>query len=247
MYLAAMVLTLQTEEEAEYFAKDMNILESFVYARQKPKLFDVIHKNCKRILLDSGAYTFMASKKDLNINWDEYIEEYAAFIKEKSIEDFFELDIDSIVGYEEVKRLRKKLEKLTGKKPIIVWHKSRGIEEFVKMCKENDRASIGGIVNGEITRKERPIINRLVKIAHDNGCKIHGLGCVREASKDLYNLDSSDSSSWNICVRSGRVPKYNGTFMEYFDPPNGKKFKRAEMLKHAIKEWRKFCKDKEEQ
>ena len=59
------------------------------------------------------------------------------FINTYKIDKFFELDIDSVVGYEEVLKLRKKLEHLTEKQCIPVWHTSRGKEDFLKTCGKN--------------------------------------------------------------------------------------------------------------
>lgn len=114
---------------SKYLGETLNqipyILESFYYIQewQLPLI-----KNAKMFLLDSGAFTFMNSQKDKEINWDVYIERYAKFINDNNIEYFFELDIDVVVGLKEVERLRNKLEKLTNKKCIPVWHKSRGLD-----------------------------------------------------------------------------------------------------------------------
>ena len=80
------------------------ILESFYYINDETKAMIPYYKD---FLLDSGAFTFMQNTKT-KINWDEYVERYAKFIKDNNIKHFFELDIDSIVGIEEVERLRNK-------------------------------------------------------------------------------------------------------------------------------------------
>lgn len=117
------------------------ILTSFYYFREKLP-FDVdLH------LVDSGAFTFFSSKKKIDI--DAYLTEYIEYINKYDIKYFFELDIDVIVGYEKVLELRERLERETGKKCIPVWHISRGKEEFLKMIKEYDYASIGGVVSKE--------------------------------------------------------------------------------------------------
>ena len=82
------------------------ILQSFYYADEFTE--KVIIPNAKDFLLDSGAFSFMEGAAA--VDWDEYVERYASFIKRNRVEKFFELDIDSVVGYEEVLRLRAKLE-----------------------------------------------------------------------------------------------------------------------------------------
>ena len=101
------------------------ILESFYYADDDTKRLLPYFGD---FLLDSGAFTFMQGKGG-SPNWDEYIERYANFIKENKVQKYFELDIDSVVGYEKVKEYRNKLELLVGWQCIPVWHKSRGIQE----------------------------------------------------------------------------------------------------------------------
>lgn len=56
----------------------------------------------KDFILDSGAFSFMNCSIN-NIDWNEYLKKYAKFINENKIKNFFELDIDSIVGYSKVK------------------------------------------------------------------------------------------------------------------------------------------------
>ena len=133
----------------EALSNSKYILTSFYYFRDKLP-FDVdLH------LVDSGAFTFFSSKKKIDI--DGYLTDYIAYINKYDIKHFFELDIDVIVGYEKVLELRERLERETGKKCIPVWHISRGKDEFIKMIKEYDYASIGGVVNKEniINHKEK--------------------------------------------------------------------------------------------
>lgn len=99
------------------------ILWSFFYCN--PFAEKIVIPNCKSFLLDSGAFTFLSGAKK-TVDWDSYLTKYAEFIRENGIERFFELDIDSVVGYKNVKNYRSKLERLTGKQAIPVWHKNRG-------------------------------------------------------------------------------------------------------------------------
>lgn len=125
-------------------------LESFYYITEKDE--PLIHKY-KDFLLDSGAFTFMSDSKT-SIDWDEYVERYAGFINKHDIEHFFELDIDILVGINEVERLRYKLERLTNRQCIPVWHKSRGKDYWLKMVKDYDYVAIGGIASKEIKPSE---------------------------------------------------------------------------------------------
>ena len=114
------------------FNEDSILLESFYYVQEWQ--IPIITK-CKFFLLDSGAFTFMNNSKT-KVNWKEYIDRYIKFINDYDIKYFFELDVDSVLGYENVKKIRHYIEQKTGKKAIPVWHKARGKDEFLKLCDE---------------------------------------------------------------------------------------------------------------
>ena len=107
--------------------KGIYALESFYYADKRIEKYIPLMKD---FLLDSGAFTFFSSGK--TVNWEEYVDKYADFINRNNVKHFFELDIDKLIGYENVLKLRKRLELETGKQCIPVWHKPRGKEEFLK-------------------------------------------------------------------------------------------------------------------
>lgn len=213
------------------------ILESFYYAdadteRLIPYFGD--------FLLDSGAFTFMQNSKS-HVNWDEYIERYAEFIKKNRVEKFFELDIDSVVGYEKVLRYRKKLESLTGKQCIPVWHKSRGADEFLKMCDEYGYASIGGIVAKEIKPQQYALFPKMIKEAHKRNCKLHGLGFTNLKLLPSCHFDSVDSTAWTTGNRFGYLYKFNGKTMVQVDAPKGHRIaKPKEAALNNFREWIKF-------
>lgn len=218
---------------------DLNILESFYYLKTQEWMFPLI-KEFKNFLLDSGAFTFMNQSKNHDIDWDAYIEEYADFINKLDIDLFFELDIDSIVGIDEVERLRHKLEKLTGKKAIPVWHVSRGHAYWLKMIKEYDYVAIGGIVTKEIRPKQYPIFTQLIKEAHIENCKVHGLGFTNLNGIRKYRFDSVDSTSWLSGNRFGAVYKFNGSTMIKVDKEAGQRVKNKATAINNFVEWVKF-------
>jgi hypothetical protein len=212
------------------------ILESFYYFQkwQIPLI-----KNSEMFLLDSGAFTFMNGNKGGDFN--EYLTRYIEFIRTHDVKYFFELDIDSIVGYEKVKQLRSRLEKETGKKCIPVWHKSRGKDEFLRMCDEYDYVSIGGIVTKEITKDQYPFFSWFINEAHKRNCKIHGLGFTSIADLPKYHFDSVDSTSWKSGGRYGQMHIYRGGKIETIT----QKSKRAiyrKLDEHNFNEWLKYQK-----
>lgn len=199
---------------SEEFCHCKYMLESF-YSMQEWLL--PIIKKCELFLLDSGAFTFMNDKKNKNIDFDEYLEKYIEFINKNDIKYFFELDIDSIVGIEEVERLREKLERRTNKKCIPVFHKSRGKEYFIEMCKNYDYIAIGGIVTKEITPNEYKYFKWFIDTAHSYNCKIHGLGFTNLKLMKIYNFDSVDSTSWVAGGKFGTLYHFDGREMKQVD------------------------------
>lgn len=215
------------------------ILESFYYADEDTERLLPFFGD---FLLDSGAFTFMQNSH-IKADWNEYVERYAEFINRNNISKFFELDIDSVVGYEEVKNLRFKLEKLTGKQTIPVWHKNRGYGEFERLCAEYPYVAIGGIVSKEIKPQHYKIFPQMIKTAHKCGAKIHGLGFTNLKLLPKYHFDSVDSTAWTTGNRFGFVYKFDGSTMKKIQAPKGKRL--ADSRKVALinyTEWIKFQK-----
>lgn len=217
------------------------ILESFFYIDER---FEKLVPLFGDFLLDSGAFTFMQNSK-MDIKWEEYVERYADFINRNNIKKFFELDIDSIVGYEKVKEYRKKLERSTGKQSIPVWHNNRGKDEFVRMCEEYPYVAIGGLVGGnsEYARKYWKYFPWFINTAHKNKAKIHALGFTSLDGIRQYHFDSVDSTAWTGGNRFGYIYHFNGKTMVKIDCPKGKRL--ADARKVALInyiEWIKFQK-----
>ncbi len=219
------------------------ILESFYYIdadteRLLPYFGD--------FLLDSGAFTFMMDSKTA-VNWDEYLERYADFINRNRIDKFFELDIDVVVGYDEVVRLRNKLENLTGKQCIPVWHTSRGLENYLEMCEQYPYVAIGGIAGEDrMSAKYKPLhaaFPYFINEAHKRGAKIHALGYTSLTGLPKYHFDSVDSTAWTTGNRFGFIYRFDGKTMRKTDVPKGHRIKDARKvaLINYI-EWIKFQK-----
>lgn len=212
------------------------VLESFFYADEwTEKLIPRLGS----FMLDSGAFTFFSSNQDTN--WDEYVERYCDFINRNHIDLFFELDIDKLIGYDKVKRLRTRIEQATGKQPIPVWHKSRGIDEFYRMCDEYPYVAIGGIVSREIKPKEYRAFPHMIREAHKRGAKIHGLGFTNLRGMEIYHFDSVDSTSWTTGNRFGSIYRFDGRTMQKVDKAPGQRLKDSRKVAlNNFSEWVKF-------
>lgn len=219
------------------------ILESFYYAdsdteRLLPYFGD--------FLLDSGAFTFCAGKQFNDHDFDGYIERFIDFINRNKVEKFFELDIDSIVGYEKVKEYRRLLERKTGKQTIPVWHISRGKEEFIRHCQEYPYVALGGYVAGikSSDPRQKAYVKSypwFIETAHRYGAKIHGLGFTSLEGLKKYHFDSVDSTAWTTGNRFGYIYQFDGKTIRKIETPKGKRL--GDSRKVALinfTEWVKF-------
>ncbi len=217
------------------------VLESFYYIGKGTTTLLPYYKD---FILDSGAFTFMENSHKTNINWHEYLEQYADFINKYNIDKFFELDIDTVIGYDNVIKLRKHLEKLTNKQSIPVWHISRGKAEYLRMCDEYPYVALGGIASakGTITAKKYgKAFPWLIHEAHKRGSKIHGLGSTGLTTLPKYHFDSVDSTSWLTGNRFGFVFKFNGKSLDKIERPNGHRIADSKQLaRNNFIEWCKF-------
>lgn len=225
----------------------VNLLDSYYYLRghqnETKKWFSEFRKSdkCRAFLLDSGAFTFMSGTNgDIDIN--DYVDGYCDFINKEKIDHFFEMDIDVVTGYETVLDMRERIERKTSKKCIPVWHESRGSEEFKQMCHDYDFVSIGGIASKEMTReKVRKIIPPLIRYAHREGCRIHGLGIAKPLG-GMIDFDSIDSTSWSTGVRYGTsIMHFNGHDLIVKKIESTKKGHWDNQVDQAIKEWIKYA------
>ena len=207
------------------------VLTSFYYYKERLPFEPELH------LVDSGAFTMFSSTKAIDI--DEYVKQYIDYINKYDIRYYFELDIDSVVGYKKVLDIRDRLECGTGKQCIPVWHHSRGKDEFIKMCKEYNYAAIGGIASKEciVNHKDKFIL--LNKLAKQHGCKLHGLGAT---GKDIDKMGfySVDSTSWISGWKFGQIHKFNGTAIRSRGTSDKKCINGRVLNEHNLNEWLKY-------
>ena len=231
------------KERFKRYASEIYFLGSYIYLQKKEWIFPFI-KKFKGFMLDSSAFTFLYNKKakmsNKKIDWDLFVEGYADFINKHNIDLFFELDIDRIIGIKEVERLRDKLETLTNKQCIPVWHRTRGREYWLKMIKEYKYVAIGGIAIKEIKLCEFKYFTWLLNEAKKEKCKVHGLGITMMLNK--YPFYSVDSSTWIAGNKYGYVHLFTGKSIKIYEKPKGKMVKTKETAQHNFLEWMKFSK-----
>lgn len=218
-----------------------NVLLSFAkYKKGDEKYVE----KCKRILIDSGAFTFLNSKKEASkFKPMDYVKKYGEFIKKNEIDDFIELDIESVFGVETYIDCLHYLQDITGKEPLRVWHLNRGFSYYSELVKKFPRICIGGIATKEINISDKKLIHSLLNEAHKNNCKVHGLGVGSSTYIREYDFDSVDSATWLTSMRNGKIHYFNGhevNFISYGSNDDGSRLARRFSGIMAMKEWFKY-------
>jgi hypothetical protein len=213
IFNSACAVLLQSKTVVERLPRMKYNMVSYFTIRNKD-ITDILD-NTDEVMVDSGAHSF---QKGVKVDYESYTREYAAWIQRidrPNIVAYFEMDVDNMIGYERVLELRKILTDVSDK-IVPVWHKNRGIKEYVKMCEEYS----GKIVSiptlkslGEMKEEQYGVFLRK---AWEHGCKLHALGMTRKKVLDTIPFDYVDSSSWMQFLRygkmdEGRVNKMNAT------------------------------------
>lgn len=138
---------------------------------------------------------------------------------------------------------RNMLEGLTGKKPIPVWHKSRGKQYFIDMCKSYPYVALGGIASKEIPRDiYEKAFPWFIKTAHQYGAKIHGLGYTSIEGIHKYHFDSVDSTAWVYGNRGGYLYRFNPSTGNFDKYKKSGRLRPREAAMFNFREWVKFLK-----
>jgi len=203
--------------------KETNVFLTFYYPREASKLLPKLkpdgHKGT--IIIDSGAHSFFGyiglsvtsfhKKTGSHESPHSYFKRYLEWLKENyDLYDYFvELDLQELVGYEEVEKWRDEY-KNAGifDKCILVYHSKDGFEKFEYIVHRSDCKYVG--IEGIRGQQILPY-NKYIKYAYDNNCKIHGFAFTRFGLLNKYPFYSTDSSSWTIGVRYGKTCVFNGT------------------------------------
>lgn len=219
-----------------------SILESYFYIQKKGDFFRHHPEHFDSFMLDSGAFTFMKQEKDPRVDWNRYADGYAEYIKAVRPNLYLELDLDSLMPLKDVRKLRSRIEARSGKQSIPVWHRSRGLDNWKGIVKDYSYVAIGGIVTGEIKKNEFSIFPKLIDIAREQGCRVHGLGFTSKRLLPLIKFDSVDSTTWVSGNQGGFIFKFNGKEMTQILPGEGQKLKGRMAAINNFHEWVKYAK-----
>ena len=220
-------------------------LDSFFYIKKQPKFHPLI-KQYDNYMLDSGAFTFIMAKTKMKVDIDSFTDEYIEFIKDFDIDLFFEMDVDSVFGYDKVKQLRAKIETGTQKQSIPVYHINRGIEDWKAMCKDYDYISLG-IAGKDVAWGDHEAFHRFVMSAKEYNCKVHGLGITGMRSLRKVPFHSVDSSAWTAGNRYKTIFNFDGKEVNSMKIDLSKKriSNHLNLAIHNFKQWNDFSKSME--
>ncbi|MCC8175499.1 MAG: hypothetical protein LIO91_03605 [Bacteroidales bacterium] len=203
---------------------------------------------CAGFMLDSGAFSFIEGRKLSNL--ETYVQRYIDFVRTNNIRQYIELDLDPIIGVENARKLRSRLEAEIGWPSIPVWHLCRGKQAFLEMCDEYDYVAIGGVATGDSDRRKlMPILPWLIAEAHKRNAKIHGLGFTNLKELYTYRFDSVDSTTWTCGSRFGTIMALRRDaqgrvyLVQEYCVRNGKRHRAIDgggIMEYNLMQWIKF-------
>ena len=178
----------------------------------------------------------------MEVDWDQYIGSYCDFVVENDVKNFFEMDVDSIVGYGKVKEFRKQITKRTGRLPIPVWHIERGRQDYQDMCSEYPYVAVGGIVaKAKHHEVSIDMMKWLVDEAHQRGAIIHGLGVTRPSILEKVHFDSVDSSAYLRHSCYGIIHDFRRNHMKCYEVGKALGLTTEQFSKKNLEVWTQYA------
>ena len=209
------------------------------------EMFFQLNKSGVSIFVDSGAHSIQVKGggKSAKYELEEYMEEYIKFLKKYKdvIKTYVELDVEDVIGVEKVNEWYERMLS-EGLNPLRVWHPERGLQNWKDETKKFDYIGIG-----KFTQLPLPVLKRMMEIAENNKCKVHGFGCTDPTLIQALPFYTTDSTSWLVGEKFGQIPVYsNGKLLFYNKRQVFDKFKKFNDLpyqiirKFSIYQWKKF-------
>lgn len=185
---------------------------------------DVVVWPIRSHFLDSGAFTL---RNKVDVNYREYMDEYATFIKDNLIAIDLYANVDVIASPELTWDNQKYLENEHGLKPIPLVHYGEDFKWIVKYIEAGYQyLGIGGVSNKKSLVLEGPWLESCFEIICSTPkrlpvCMTHGFGVGGTKSMLRYPWYSVDTTRWMMLGSRGyfAIPKYrNGKFIFDVNP-----------------------------
>lgn len=242
IYLSAVFESAISQDKLKEIINDAYVLHSFAYFNEN---YSELYSLCKDVMLDSGAFTVMNSVKSRsNFNPMEYCRKYANHIKKYDIKHFIELDIEGVYGFDVYKDCLHQLQDITGRDPIYVFHKWRGLNYFDELVKKYDYIALGDVSVGKGSREIYKYFPYFLNKAHQNNCKVHGLAFTSISDLRYMQFDSVDSSSWKSGDRFAHPFRFDGHNVNQYNCKcnDERKLDKGNIVQeHDFLEWKKLA------
>ena len=220
---------------------DFYRLNSFIYIQKQDKEELEYISSYKDFILDSGIFTYLIGTKKNDIKWENYVDVYADFVREHNIRQYMEVDVDAMIGLKETEKLTTRLNRRVGWNCIPIWHKNRGYDKWIEICKENNYVAFGSFITEALDKSKFGIIARFIEDAEKNGSKVHGLGFTQFDWLKRLHFYSVDSSSWTSGVRFGTISLFKNDRIVGTKKPENMRFKDYKLVaKHNFEQWLRF-------
>ena len=207
MKLYFAVTTKDDFEPIESLSQKNVLLSYFYYKGQVKKYIDSHQSLYDNILIDSGAFSFYNSGKEILLS------DYEKAIKESSFKHYFNLDVigDAEGSYQNYLKMLD-----NGLNPIPVFHADTPIQYLREYLDRTDFISVGGLVgNNNIESNLNGIFSEIEKI--NPNVKVHGLGLTKVDIIKNYPFYSIDSSSYCAITKFARASRWNKTNFKSID------------------------------
>lgn len=242
LYLSTVLNSkLNQQNDFEELLNGTHILQSFAYNFNNVEKY---YPMCKSVLLDSGAFTVMNAKnKKNNFEPMKYCKKYAEHIRKNNIDLFLELDIEGVYGFNIYQDCLHQLQDITGKDPIYVFHKWRGVDYYKELVKQKSYVALGDVTVGSGSRELYKYFPWFIEEAHRNNCKVHGLAFTSLPDLQFMPFDSVDSSSWTSGARFARLSRFDGHRLQQYNCLRNEEICLAEnsiVIRHDYCEWKKL-------
>ncbi len=221
-----------------------NIFCTFFYHKKTDAFLKKINKlngHKGTITIDSGAHTFFGYTGESTMAHhnskdkskmpcpDKYFARYFEWIKEnyEKISYYVELDIQSIVGMDKVRKWRAML-KSAGvfDKCILVAHSVDTWEDFVELCEESESKYIG--FEGLRAKKILMPYTKMLKYCYERQIKVHGFALTDASIASNFPFSTVDSTTWTAPVRFGSIIVVDGGKLKQVAPT------KANYLKYKV-------------
>lgn len=219
------------------------VLMSYHYLQNKPK--DFLKKRVAefpdiKIFIDSGAHTFLSNEEWKNAplsTWEGYLKTYTNFIRENKDYIFAcaDLDIDSLVGVEQVDKWREEvfepLRKETGVDVCYVWHAERGEQGWEEMCQKYGYVGFSMENDKEVTLQR---VMRRLKVAEKYKTRVHGFALTKVDVLVRAPFFTADSTTWLVGQQYGELNWFNGRKMQRLSKDQWRRQYKTQLLKEPF-------------